>query len=378
MPHHESTAMHAPRRVLRIFVLALIPGFFAANSARALPEAVQSSLSCGDMVGAPATPTSQSRPPERAVVGPLTRVADVPLPGEPSRFDYQSFDPTTGRLYIAHMGDGELIVFDTDASSVVGTIEDLPTVTGVLAVPELDRVYASVAGDHRVAVIDDQTLTVVARLSEIGFPDGLDYSPRTHRVFVSDESGGGELVVDTATDTVITTIDVGGEAGNTHYDAGSGCILVAVQSTNQLVAIDPTTEAVVGSMDLDSACDGPHGFAIDATTRLAFVSCEDSAQLDVVDLVSEHVTASFSVGDGPDVLAFDPRLNQLYVASESGIVSIFGEQQRALRPIGELSIPHAHSVAVDPATHLVYFPLQDIDGHPVLRIMAPLTSDLSG
>ena len=66
----------------------------------------------------------------------LAVVADVPLPGDASRFDYQSLDPTTGRLWIAHMGAGQVIVFDTARRSVVGTVEGLPTVTGVLAVPE--------------------------------------------------------------------------------------------------------------------------------------------------------------------------------------------------------------------------------------------------
>ena len=32
-------------------------------------------------------------------------------------------------------------------------------------------------------------------------------------------------------------------------------------------------------------------------------------------------------------------------------------------------MPHAHTVCVDPDTHLVYFPLQNVNGHPVLRIM---------
>jgi hypothetical protein len=49
----------------------------------------------------------------------LRLVADVPLPGSPSRFDYQSFDPTTGRLYIAHMGAGELLAFDTRTRQIV-------------------------------------------------------------------------------------------------------------------------------------------------------------------------------------------------------------------------------------------------------------------
>src|SRR5258708_24209627 len=40
-------------------------------------------------------------------------------------------------------------------------------------------------------------------------------------------------------------------------------------------------------------------------------------------------------------------------------------------PALNISIPHAHTVCVDPNTHLVYFPLENIDGHPLLRIMEP-------
>jgi hypothetical protein len=32
----------------------------------------------------------------------LTKVADIPLPGPAVRFDYQSLDTQSGRLYIAH------------------------------------------------------------------------------------------------------------------------------------------------------------------------------------------------------------------------------------------------------------------------------------
>jgi DNA-binding beta-propeller fold protein YncE len=244
-------------------------------------------------------------------------------------------------------------------------------VTGVLAVPEHHRVYAAVAGDHQIAIIDDQTLGVIARLGKISFPDGLAYSPETERIFVSDESGGGELVIDATTDSVVTTIDLGGEAGNTHDDAGSGCIVVAVQSRNELVFIDSITDQVDSRIELDADCEGPHGFLIDAPRRLAFVTCEDNARLLVVDLMTMGVTATYDVGDGPDVLAFDPGLQWLYVASEAGVVSVFAEQRGAHKAIGEYRSPHAHSVAVDPATHLVYVPLESVDGAPVLRILEP-------
>jgi hypothetical protein len=83
------------------------------------------------------------------------------------------------------------------------------------------------------------------------------------------------------------------------------------------------------------------------------------------------VCAIVPVGNDPDVLAFDPGLKLLYVAAESGHVTILRENEKALVTVATLVMPHAHTVCVDPETHLVYFPLQNIDGHPVLRIMAP-------
>jgi len=73
----------------------------------------------------------------------------------------------------------------------------------------------------------------------------------------------------------------------------------------------------------------------------------------------------------PDVLAYDSELKQLYVSAESGTVTVFRENGKAVLLDGTLSMPHAHTVCVDPDTHLVYFPLQSVEGRPVLRIMEP-------
>jgi YVTN family beta-propeller protein len=317
-----------------------------------------------------ATPPLSSPAPSGSAAFRL--VTDIPIPGSASRFDYQSFDETMGRLYIAHMGADQVVVFDTSTQQIIATVGDVQTPTGVLAVPELGRVFVAAAGSHDVAVIDAERLDVIAHTGQIGFPDGLDYAPTVKQVFVSDESGGGELVIDATTNKVVTTIDIGGEAGNTHYDPGSGCILVAVQSQNQLAVIDPTTDRLVGRYDLDADCQTPHGFLIDASRRRAFVTCEDNARLLVLDLQTMQVTATHPVGDGPDVLAFDPNWRRLYVASESGVVSVFDEEKQGLTPVGEYAAPHAHSVSVDPATHQIYLPLENVEGTPVLRILEPV------
>ena len=74
-----------------------------------------------------------------------------------------------------------------------------------------------------------------------------------------------------------------------------------------------------------------------------------------------------------DVLAFDRSLRRLYVAAESGVVTVAGEHGRRLTKLGQGWLAaNAHTAAVDPATHIVYFPLESgTAGGPELRIMKP-------
>ncbi|MFL5487149.1 MAG: YncE family protein, partial [Gemmatimonadaceae bacterium] len=73
----------------------------------------------------------------------------------------------------------------------------------------------------------------------------------------------------------------------------------------------------------------------------------------------------------PDVLAWDPSWRRLYVAAESGALTAYVLEGHTLRPLGEIRVPHAHTVSVDPRTHLVYVPLENLNGRPVLRIYEP-------
>src|SRR2546423_7609350 len=149
---------------------------------------------------------------------PLRNVNDVPLTGRATRLDYQSFDPQSGRLYIAHLADDMMTVFDTNSGKVVSDVKDLKRVHGVLAVPELHRVYASATGTNELAVIDDQTLQIVARVPAGDYPDGVAYASKANKIYVSDLHGKTDTVIDAKTDQVLTTIALGGGAGNSQDD----------------------------------------------------------------------------------------------------------------------------------------------------------------
>jgi DNA-binding beta-propeller fold protein YncE len=301
----------------------------------------------------------------------LKLIADIPLPGRSSRYDYQSYDATRHLLFIAHMGDGVISVFDTRSQTVATDIARMSDVHGVLALPTLGEVYASVTGRNEVAVIDEDKFSIVANIPSGRYPDGMAYAPDAHKLYVSDEFGATETVIDTHTHQPIATIALRGEAGNSQYDAASGHIFVNVQTRNDLVEIDPTSDRIVARYALPGAKDN-HGLLIDSSRRLAFVACEGNAKLLVINMRTMRVQSTLAVGDDPDVLAFDAELSLLYVASESGVISVFRVEENNVQKVWEQQVdPSAHTIAVDPETHRVYFPLEKVHGHPVLRIMQP-------
>lgn len=301
---------------------------------------------------------------------PLRVVARVALPGPSNRFDYQSIDSSARRLYISHMDGDRLLVFDLRRRTVLRAIA-APGVHGVLAVTELGRVFASATDVREVFTLDAKTDRVVARTPAGQYPDGIAYDPVERRVFVSDESGGVETVLD-ANGRHVGTVALGGEAGNVQYDPSSKRVLVDVQTDDVVAFISPRDDRVVARVVVPG-CVNDHGLLIDAEQRLAFIACDGNATLHILDLRTMRFAGGATVGAGPDVLAIDPSLRRLYIAAESGVVSVFQEEGHGVKKLGEAFVaPHAHTVAVDPKTHLVYFPLESGSaGRPQLLIMAP-------
>ena len=316
----------------------------------------------------------------RTASGPsLTTRATIRLPGSPSRFDYLSLDAPLHRLFISHMGDGRVVVFDTVRNRVVADLPGFEGDTGMTAVPSINRVYVSVTGSllnrvvgsGEIAALDATTLRVLARIPGGRFPDGSAYVPQLHKLFVSDEFGGQERVIDTATNRVAAVIPLGGAAGMTAFDPLSGQILVNVQSRRAVAVIDPGSNAIVSRIALPASCVHNHGLLIAPRDRIAFVVCDGNARLLVFDLRTRQVIGSHTVGAEPDVLAFDTVRRRLYVASESGIVSVFDVRRRTVVKVWQGWVgDDAHALAVDPRTGLVYVPIRNLGGHPALKIMA--------
>ena len=318
-----------------------------------------------------------------AYAAQFEKVTDLPLPGAPARFDYEAFDPAHGRLYINQMAANQVLVYDVRARRLVAALPGFPSATGITlaarrglaCVSTPSDIFDSLLGHGRLRVLRLANLKTIASLPTGEFPDGSAWVAPPDRLFVSNERGGVETVIGSDPLRVLKTLPLGGEAGNSTYDSGDHRVLVNVQTRRELVAIDPQALVTTRRITLPPSCVHNHGLLVDDRARLAFVACDGNARLLTLTLPGLQTVQVDSVGNDPDVLALDAKRQILYVAGESGVVSVFAVETGKLKRLWRGWVgPDAHTVAVDPASGLTYFPLADVDGHPLLRVMRLVTS----
>ena len=305
---------------------------------------------------------------------PLVRVADVDLPGGATRFDYQDVDPGPGHLVVAHMNDGSVLITDLRDGAVVKELKGIPTARGVVAAADVGIIFVT-SSPNQLVLVDNKTLAEIKRVPTGRGPDGVGWDPTHKMVGVSDQGDGALSIIASSGSGARRQVPLGAETGNVSYDAARGWFwvtVVAKSPPDQLVAVDPTTATVAASINLPG-CSGAHGLRLHPDGQSAFIACESNNMLARVDLGGEHAIATGETGRGPDVLAIDPGFGWLYVAAESGDLTVFDIRRPGVALVGhDRPGDNAHSVAVDPATHRVFFPLMaGPKGTPVMRIMRP-------
>jgi len=300
----------------------------------------------------------------------LKKLAEFDLPGPPGkRFDYLTIDPDDHYLLSAHLAAGQMYVIDLRTNKIVATVTGTPGAEGVEYVPELKKAYTSNAYDNTIGVVDLRLMKVIKNIPTEAKPDGSAYAAAFHKLYVSDERGKAEAIVDVRTDTLVKTLHFKSETGMPQYDPVAKKVYVNLQDDNIFAVIDPATDEVVARYSV-GRCSGNHGMTLDPEHHRAFLACEGNDLMTVFDLDKHEPIAFLPMAGGPDVIKFDPGLKRIYAACGSGAISVFQmDDPDHYRKLEDFPVQKkVHSLAVDPETHRVYAPEQEVDGKPAARM----------
>lgn len=287
--------------------------------------------------------------PARGAEAPAYRLTrTVPL-GAPDRWDYVVFDPTSGRVFVAH--SDRVTVVDGRSARIVGQIEGTPGGSHGVAVSVATGQGFTDDGEAGQAVAFDlKNLKVLKRIPAAPDADGIVTDPATGRVFVIDGDSGKVTAIDPKSDAVLANIDLGGKLEAAAVGDG-GRVFVEGAEKREVVTIDTRSLSIAARHPIPT-CVSPHGIAADNAGHRLFVSCVNSQML-VLDSGSGAVVATLPIGRGSDTAAWDSRLKRAFSSNGlDGTISVI--QQVTPNDYRVLtSVPTAltaRTMAVDPAT----------------------------
>lgn len=289
---------------------------------------------------------------------PVYRITKtIPL-GAPDRWDYLTFDPQTGRVYVAH-GD-RVTVVDGRSGAVIGAVEGMPGGTHGIGISHATGQGFTDDGKAGAAVAFNlKTLKVAKRIKAEKDADGIAFDSASGHIFVIDGDSAKLTVIDPKSDAVVATIDTGGQL-EFGVSGDNGKFYVNGTEKHEIVRVDTATNKVDAHWSMPT-CLHPHGLAIDRVHHRLFASCANKVMV-VMNADNGTVLASLPIGEGTDAADFDPDRDLAYSSNREGTLSVIAEKS----PDSFAALPAiqtesgARNMALDPASGRIYLVTADI------------------
>ncbi len=223
-------------------------------------------------------------------------------------FDYASFDPATGRVYMARTN------FTTVVDAKTGKASQLNSASGghmLLAIPGTTLGLLP-QGRGMIRIVDIATDTVVVDLPAGMDPDCATYDPVSKLVFVLNKAGGDATVVDPIARKVVATIKIGGILQFPASD-GEGHVFATVDSVPEIAVIDVKSLKVTGRYPL-KGCTGAQALAYDSEHKFLISSCVNGLAK-VLEASTGKEVASLHIAQRPDATVYDPTRKLAFIPS---------------------------------------------------------------
>jgi DNA-binding beta-propeller fold protein YncE len=277
-------------------------------------------------------------------------------------------DESAGNVYKVALRDNasprasDVWIFASEPSSTHGVAID----------PSSHLGFVTRSGINTVDVFDPASMMLVKRIHVADDPDAIVFDPSNKIMYVANGDAKVATLIDPATQAAIATIELGGKAEFAAFDPQTKLMYQNLEDLNTVVAVDLAKRSVEQRWPL-RGCEGPGAMAIDEAHRRLFIGCKGNDRLAIFDLNQHQVVTALPIGGGPDSIAFDLALQRIYTTGKSGMLTVIQQDSPdTYRTLDSVRTHYgAHTLALDPATHMVYVAYAALVVPPRLAIFTP-------
>ena len=282
--------------------------------------------------------------------GPYHFIQEIPVPGN-GGWDYLSVDPSAHRLYVSH--GTEVVVIDTSANQIVGTITNTPGVHGVAIASDLGLGVTSNGRENKAGIVDLKTLQTLSKVDTAEGPDGFVYNPAEKEAYLFCGRANAATVVDVKAATVVATIPLAGRPEFPTVDPVADRVYDNLEDQSEVAVIDAKAHQVITNWPIAPG-ESASGMAIDVQHHRIFIGCHNGKML-MMDTENGKVLAWVPIGQGVDANRFDPGTQYAFASCGDGTTTIAREDGDTLTLVQTLQTERgARTMALDPTTHRIY------------------------
>src|SRR5215467_9189195 len=118
------------------------------------------------------------------------QIGSIPLPNASGRIDHMDYNPSSGTLYVAALGNNSVAVVNVTSMRFDHSIYGFNEPQGVLFDAPASKLFVSTAGDGILHVLGGAPLVPVSNLSLGADADNIRFDPTTGLVLVGYGTGG--------------------------------------------------------------------------------------------------------------------------------------------------------------------------------------------
>jgi DNA-binding beta-propeller fold protein YncE len=296
----------------------------------------------------------------------LQLVGHIDLPAHKGHggFDHAAVHTATGHIYVAHTANDAIDVFDDRRH--LFSIPGLKAVAGALVSDEDDLIFSSNRGEDTVGIFAPGPSPTVEKVPVGAAPNGLAYDPGRKLLLAAGLSTITTVDVDKR--VTIATFPAPGRTRWAVFDAESGLFYVNVMNPAVIAVIDARHPDRLAYMHSVPAA-GPHGLDLDPDNRRLFCAC-DAARLITLDMQTGKIIGNHPLSGGPDVIFFNRKRQQLYVAmGDPGVIDAF--DTRTMERIATVATESgAHTTALSLGSDRLFAFLPETHRAAAFRIMS--------
>ena len=210
-------------------------------------------------------------------------------------------DQKSGMLYVTTELENSVSVIDPATLKIVGSIPTGEAESHMLAIShDGRRGYTANVASGTVSVLDLENKKLLTTIPVSSKTQRISISPDDRWVFTADQSKPQIAVIDTQTNQVASWIPLADFAYGTAVTP-DGRWLVATMGIGDVAVIDLETKKVTHTLQVPRA---PQEVLIRPDGAVAYVSCDASHQIAVIDLKEWKVKTLIEVGQKADGLAW--------------------------------------------------------------------------